>query len=826
MGCYGFMLTPSRDLIYFCTMKYFYAILVLLLANVSFSQSVVKGTMQTPDKQPVMFANVILFSASDSSVVKVETTSDSGEFVMMNINYGNYYLLGKSVGLEDLIVSDIKVNGPTTDLGVLNFADSGDSLGGLTVVAERDLVEVKPDRTVFNVEGTVNSVGSNALQLLRKAPSVTVDNNDNINIMGRAGVMVYIDGKRLPLAGEDLANFLKNLPAEQIDRIEIITSPGAKYDAEGNAGIVDIRLKKDKSIGANGSLSGTYTRGDLTRYNINGSGNYRNKKMNVYGSAGYSQNDNLFEILAQNYQNGIALDEYNYAQNNRNMFNYRLGSDFFLNRNHTIGFLVSGATVDGELIGENDVNISDANTPNQVDSVLIANSSGNSERLQGTYNLNYSYLGDSGQVLTMDLDYGNYTNTDRRFQPNVYYTPDQQTVLEENVLSFNTPNEIDIYTAKLDYEQKLGKGKFGIGGKYSKVVTKNTFEVFDVLNSSEFIDNSRSNKFDYDENVYAGYLSYAARLGKRWSLTSGVRGEYTKSTGDLVAYDTSKQEDPVNQEYFNLFPSVGLLFNFKPKQSLGLNYGRRINRPDYNVLNPFRNQLSEVSIEKGNAFLRPEIVNNVELSYTLFYMYTFKLGYSRTTNAITRLIGPDDVDPRAMFVSWDNLSTQDVYSANISLPLQIKKWWQAFINLSASYLDNQADYGDGAIVDVQVFTYNMFQSHTFNLPKAFKLEVSGFVNGPGVWGGVYKYDANYQLNLGLQRKFLKDALKVRVSYNNITNRKGFYGTSSFNGLVSESEGRWDNRFFSISASYNFGNQNIKSRKRKTGIEDEKGRVGE
>ncbi len=798
----------------------------LLLANLSVAQSTVKGTLQSGDGEPVMFANVILFSAADSAVVKVETTSDSGSFVMMNIAYGDYYLIGKAVGYPDLTKADIKVNSPTTELGIINFESDGDSLSGLTVVAERDLVEVKPDRTVFNVEGTVNSVGSNALQLLRKAPSVTVDNNDNINIMGRAGVMVYIDGKRLPLAGEDLANFLKNLPAEQIDRIEIITSPGAKYDAEGNAGIVDIRLKKDKSIGANGSLSGTYTRGDLTRYNINGSGNYRNKKMNVYGSAGYNQNDNLFEIIANNFQNGIALDEFNYTENRRNLFNYRVGSDFFLNKNHTVGFLVSGAFVDGEVFGINNVGISDQNTPDQTDSILIANLTGDNDRTQGTYNLNYSFLGDSGQVLTVDLDYGNYDNTNTRNQPNVYYTPDQQTVLEENVLSFNTPNNIDIYTAKLDYEQKLGKGKLGIGGKYSKVVTDNTFEVYNVLGSSQFLDSARSNQFDYDENVYAGYLSYSQRLGKRWSLTAGLRGEHTISTGDLVAYDTSKQEPPVNQEYFNLFPSVGLLFNVKPMHSLGLNYGRRINRPDYNVLNPFRNQLSEVSIEKGNPFLQPEIVNNVELSYTLFYMYTFKLGYSRTTNAITRLIGPDDTDPRAAFISWDNLSTQDVFSANLSLPLQIKKWWQAFINLSASYLDNQADYGDGAIVDVQVFSYNMFQSHTFNLPKDFKFELSGFVNGPGVWGGVFRYDANYQINVGLQRKFLKEALKVRASYNNITNRKGFYGTSSFNGLVSDSEGRWDNRFFSISASYNFGNQNIKSRKRKTGLEDEKGRVSE
>lgn len=802
-----------------CTAFFFLA----ALAN---GQSTLTGTLITSEDEPVLFANAILFSQNDSAVVKTAASNDTGVFVMQNIPYGTYFLVAKNVGMPDLFKSDIIVDSPETDLGQLVFKATVDSLEGFTVKGQRDLIEVKPDKIVFNVEGTVNSVGSNALELLRKAPSVTVDNNDNVYVMGRSGVMVYIDGKRLPLSGEDLSNYLKNLPAEQIDRIEIITSPGAKYDAEGNAGIVDIQLKKDKSIGANGSISGTYTQGDLIRYNTNATGNYRNKKMNVFGSLGYNQNNNFFEIDGTNAQNGVLTDGYNYTQNNRDIINYRLGSDFFLNKKHTVGFLVSGGLIDGDVDGTNDVAISQLSSPNSVDSVLIARIRGNNERQQATYNLNYQFQGDSGQVVIIDLDYGSYDNTNFSNQQNTYrpeFSSDQ--VLTNNNYNFNTPNAIDIYTAKLDYERKLWGGQFGAGVKYSLVSTDNTFEVSDYETGTVVLDSSRSNQFAYDENVYAGYLSHAGKLSKKWAYSVGFRGEHTISKGDLTAYDTSKQEDPVNQEYFNLFPTLGLTWNFKPVQSLGINYGRRINRPDYNVLNPFENQLSEVNYEKGNPRLQPEIVNNVELSYTLFYRYTAKLGFSRTSNAITRLIGPDEDDPRAAYVSWDNLSTQDVISMNISLPLQIQKWWMAFINFSGSYIDNQADYGNGAIVDLQLWSYNMFQSHTFNLPKDFKAELSGFMNGPGVWGGVFRYDANYQINLGLQRKFLKDALKVRASYNNITNRQGFYGSSSFNGLVAESVGGWDNRFYSLSVSYNFGNQNIKSRKRETGLEKETDRVG-
>ena len=260
--------------------------------------------------------------------------------------------------------------------------------------------------------------------------------------------------------------------------------------------------------------------------------------------------------------------------------------------------------------------------------------------------------------------------------------------------------------------------------------------------------------------------------------------------------------------------------------SLALNYGRRINRPDYNVLNPFRTQRSELSIEKGNPFLKPEIVNNFELGYTLAYKYNFKVAYSRTNDKITRLIGPDDVDPRASFISWDNLSTESVISFNASLPVTIrKKWWDAFFNLSANHIDNQADYGNGAVVDVKNFGYTIYQQHTFKLIKGFKAEISGYYSGPGVWGGVFKYDANWSVGAGVSKKFFNKKLKARLNASNIFRQVGWKGSSEFNGLKSYGNGRFDNRFISLSLSYNFGNQKLNSRKRKTGLESESKRVG-
>jgi len=309
------------------------------------------------------------------------------------------------------------------------------------------------------------------------------------------------------------------------------------------------------------------------------------------------------------------------------------------------------------------------------------------------------------------------------------------------------------------------------------------------------------------------------------SFSSGLRVENTDAEGDLRD-GSGNAEPPVLQNYTNFFPSLGLTYSVKMGNTWSVNYGRRINRPDYNVLNPFEVQLSEISFSKGNAFLQPEIVNNVELGYTLGWKYNFKLAYSVTTNQITRIIAPDDRDPRAGFINWDNLAKQRVLSFNLSAPITVTEKWNAFFNLSASRLDNQADYGDGNIIDLQAFTYNIFGQNTFTLPKGFTGEISGWYSGPGIWGGVFKYDSSYSLNLGLSKSFFDKRMNVKLSATDIFNQSFWSGQSQFGGLISQGKGQWDSQRAAINVSYNFGNQNVKSRNRKTGIEDESSRISD
>jgi iron complex outermembrane recepter protein len=788
----------------------------------------IKGQLQDKEKNPISFANVALYSTSDSSLVKVETSDESGLFQLSGINEGNYFLSATYVGVGDLRKSDINLTtDQILDLGVLVFGESSIELSEVIVTADRAMVEVKPDRMVFNVQGTINSVGSDAIELLRKAPGVTVDNNDNINVLGRSGVLLYVDGKRLPLSGNDLSNYLKNIPAEQIDKIDIITNPGAKYEAQGNAGIIDIQLKRDKNLGTNGTINSTVSQGEFTQMNGGISANHRNKMMNIFGSVGASDNDRFHSMLFEDLQNGIFKDESNRMEMSNQNINYRLGTDFFLSEKHTMGFLVNGNYSDGLNETVNTIGLYDQNTINQVDSFLVANSDQVNKFKQNSFNVNYRFDNKKGRSVNLDLDYGKFTNDATRYQPNRYYTDDtQDTVLSEVINSFETPTDIDIYTFKIDFENDLLGGKLGLGSKLSRVASHNTFLFFEEMGGIPIQNDRKSNIFTYDEDVYAGYVSYARPINEKWNFSAGVRAEYTDIYGDLQTFVDELQEPPVDTSYLSFFPSAGLTWQVSPSHLLALNYGRRINRPDYNVLNPFNNQLSELSFQKGNPFLKPEIVNNIELGYTLKYRYNFKIAYSKTDDQITRLISPDEENPKAGFITWDNLATQTVWSANISAPVQLTKIWNAYFNISASHINNQADYGDGAIVDVQAFTYSIFQQHTFDLPWKLKAEVSGYFSGPGVWGGVFKYESNGALNLGLQRKFIQDKLNVRISANDILYTSGWNGVSIFNGLESRGSGNWDSRRVSLSLSYGFGNQNVKSRKRKTGLEDEAKRVNE
>ena len=818
----------NKSLLIFC--------FIILAASNLFCQSI-SGTIEDNLSQPVIFANVVLYAQQDSSITKVETTDDEGSF-SISAAPGAYYLEVSYIGLENLSVSDINLQDNDIDLGQLQMTTGGIELETAVVTAQRALVEVKSDRTVFNVEGTINSTGDDGLGLLRKAPGVLIDNNNNITVLGRTGVLFYVDGKRLPLAGEELAAFLQSIPADQIDRMDIITNPGAKYEAEGNAGIIDIRMKRDKSLGFNGSVSVNASQGIAFRGNVSSLLNYRSSKFNAYGTLGYNLGTYVTDIIFDSSQNGFRQLGINNIDSDRNGENIRFGTDFYVAPKHTIGFLINRSNNGGDFVDSNrnlistdlvtnfgDETPEDVIIPiDNIDSVLVASQFGNTNTLRQTYNLNYTFS-DGPQFLSLDADYGKFSTTQSSSQPNTYFNNVEDEIINRNDFAFNTPITIDIYTGKIDYENNLGTGKFGTGAKYSRISTDNLFEFNNVVNDILLFNDTQSNRFFYDESVYAGYVTYSQSLNEKWNLSTGLRVELTETLSELVAFRDELQEPARDSTYVSLFPSIGLTYAATPANVWSISLGRRINRPDYNVLNPFRIQSSELDFSIGNPALSPEIVNNIELGYTLNYRYNFKLAYSLTTNQITRLIGTDDSDPKASFINWDNLAEQRVLGFSASLPFQFGDNWTTFVNASANYTDNQATYPDGNVIDLQAFTYNIFQQHTYKLPRGFVAELSSWFSGPGIWGGVFRYRSSYAINLGLQKRFLQERLNVKLAIQDITNQAFWNGVSEFDGLLSFGQGNWDNRRASVSVTYSFGSSEVKaSRKRSIGLEAESDRI--
>ncbi|PPK88713.1 outer membrane receptor protein involved in Fe transport [Neolewinella xylanilytica] len=800
--------------------------LLLWFSVVLSAQYHLSGNVSDADGAAIPFANVALYLAADSSLVKVETTNDLGSFDLANVPQGEYDLVISYVGTPDLRQARIILSG-NRDLGTMAMARPGVDLTGATVTAQRALVEVKPDRTIFNVQGTINAAGSDGLELLRKAPGVSVDNSDNISVLSRSGVLVYVDGRNVPLQGADLSNYLRNLTAEQIERIDIITSPGARYEAQGNAGIIDIRLKKAEDEGANGSMTAAASQGRYARYAVNVGGNYRNDRFNLFGNLSYGYNQNFSQSNFTSRQRSFLLIDDLYSVPILRTPGIRTGLDVYLGDRHTVGILFTGQYEDGRRVVNNSTEIYERERPGVVllepDSILRAQVFDDGDHNLNTFNVNYNFAIGAGHNLNLDLDYGRYRHANVIDQPNRYFSPGGQ-LLSVSDNSFDTPIDITIHTARLDYNLPIGKGAASAGAKYSGVETSNTFLFYQGLSGDRTLIAERSNLFHYDESVFAGYLSYGGQLSESVSFSAGVRMEVTDAAGTLTAVETGRSEPSVDFNYVSFFPNAGLTYSTPDGNTINLRYGRRINRPDYSSLNPFRVQLNELSYRRGNPFLQPEKVNNVELGYVLGGRYNFKLAYSRTDDQVAQLFSPDDSIALAGFETYDNLARQTVVNFTASAPIQITAWWRSYLNASAGYISNEADYGEGGIVDIDLFNYRFYNQNTFTLPAGFTGEITGQYIGPGVGGGIFVYDGFGVVNLGLQRRLLADKLTAKLTVSDIFYTSIINGESNFNGLIAQGRVAQDTRRVGLSLSYNFGNQKVKVRSRDTGLDEAAGRV--
>lgn len=791
---------------------------ILPITHVSAQSSVaISGTVNDNKGKAISHVTVSLLTATDSTLVKADVTSDEGRFDMQAAP-GQYLLLCTSVGYQKKYSRVFTLYQSYDTLLVME--PSGKKLQEIAITSVKPMIEVKADKTIFNVEGSINAQGSNALELLQKSPGIRVDNNDNISMRGKNGVKIYVDGKMTQLEAKDLAAYLKSINSNDIEAIEIISNPSAKYDASGNAGIINLRLKKNKKYGTNGSVNAGFTQGVTPKANGSINLNYRDKLINLFGNAGidrgnYHNTQNLYRI-----QSDSLFDQKSSSIYQNRSYNVKAGADYFINKKNTFGILISGNVSNSEWDNNSRAVISYTPTGEYV-KTLMATNAVPGRRVNMNNNINYRYIDTSGKEINIDADYGLFRGKGRSFQPN-YYLDASGTLLYSIINRNNTPTDIDIYTAKADIELPKWKGKLGYGVKGAYVKTRNAFEFFTDQNGQTVKNNERSNRFQYVENVNAAYINYSRQLNKDITIQAGIRAEQTNSEGILTRDDGLQQADnDIRRSYLDFFPSAALTYVVDKKNTLNLTYSRRIDRPSYQDLNPFENKLDELTYEKGNAFLKPQYTDNIELSHLWMGIITTTAGYSHVKDYRAQFL--DTTNKNATFVQQRNLATQQIFSLNISSSLPIAKWWNGYVNIYGTHQKYNGRFTNQQI-DLKVTGYGGYIQNTFTLGHNYTAEVSGWLNGPGIDGSL-RFKTLGAADIGFQKQFMQKRASLKISATDILHTARFRALSDFKGLYLKAWGHWESQTVRVNFTYRFGSNEISSsRERKTGLETEAGRI--
>lgn len=802
-------------------------LIILIAIQLVFSslQAQVVGLVKDEEGKPVKGATVSLLHSKDSLLVKLAATQADGAYSFTGIPQGSYRIKSTFVGHSPVFSASFQYGAGEFAVPAMVMARSAGAMKEVVVSASRPIIEVKADKTILNVEGTINAVGNDMLELLRKSPGVVVDKDDNISMNGKNGVQVYIDGRPSPLAGQDLANYLKSIQSSQVESIELITNPSARYEAAGNAGIINIRLRKNKSFGTNGSANAGWAIGKYAKYNSGISLNHRNAKVNVYGNYGYNEGLNHTGIKIYRTVLDSLFDQNSVMTIRNRSHNFKAGIDYFIDKRSALGMIVNG-NFSGVGLGNSSKTIISGISSGEVDRLLAADNTSDLQRDNINVNVNYSFNDPKGKSLTLNADYGFYDLNSDQLQPNVYYDATGQVKMSSVVYRMIAPTSIHIYSLKGDYEQPFLKGKLGYGGKVGYVSTDNDFQRYDVFAPGQELDKDRSNRFRYKEQINAGYVNYN-RQWKGFIVQAGLRVENTNlegvSTG--LAKDNggyAPYRSGFTRHYTDLFPSAAITFNKNPKSQFSLSYSRRIDRPAYQDLNPFEMKLDEYTYMKGNINLKPQYTHSVSISHTYKFKLNTSVSYSHVNDMFAMLT--DTAEVSKAFISKRNLASQDIVSLNVSYPFQ-RKAFSSMINVNTNYSAYHANFGEGRTIDLNAFAFRVFAQNSLRFAKTWTAELSGSYNAPTVMMGTFQAKAIWNIDMGLQKQVLKGKGTLRASVSDVFNTMRFRGTSVFAAQSVANTFKWESRQLRLNFVYRFGNSQVKAaRQRATGTEEENRRV--
>jgi iron complex outermembrane recepter protein len=785
----------------------------------------IKGNVNEKEGGPLAGATISILKAKDSSVVKFNVSDKHGNYVFSGIKEGKYLISATYVGYLPVYSNGFTLGNSDVSIEKLQLTKATGDLKNVVISTRKPLVEVKADKTVLNVEGTMNADGLNALELMRRAPGVVVDKDENLSLAGKNGVQVYVDGRPSPLSGQDLANWLKMLPSSQVESIEIITNPSAKYEAAGSAGIINIRLKKNKAYGVNGSGNLGYNVGIFSRYNGSANLNYRNKNVNVYGTYSYSnglydQGTDLYRTIMDSAFDQSAKVNYGYTSHFA-----KLGMDYTLNKVSSVGMIVN-AGFSSPYINTSSHTFISYEPTKTVNRILKAEGSSDMKRNNFSANLNYNYDKKDGPTLTVNADKGYYDISTDQLQPNVYYDPSGQVVLNSITYRMLSPSHINISSLKADYERDFKKGKLGFGGKTALVNTDNDFQRFNVINSIDVLDKDRSNQFDYKENINALYVNYN-RAFKGFMVQGGLRGENTisKGTSTGLKFIGTEYENSISKfrrSYMDFFPSAAITLNKKPMNQWTFTYSRRIDRPNYQDLNPFEFKIDEYTYQKGNIDLQPQYTNSYGITNLRNYKFNATVNYSHVSNLFTSLI--DTTEKTKAVQTRKNMADRDVFNLTISYPYTHKNL-TIFGNLNGNYSQYRADYGSGRKINLNAFGFVGFAQASLKFAKTWTGELMGFYVAPSIFEGIIKIHGFWDMDAGLSKQVLKGKGTIKAAMSDVFHTLKIKGNIEFAGQKVDVHVLQESQQFRLNFTFRFGSTQVKEAKqRKSGAEEEMNRV--
>ena len=794
------------------------AALFMCSLSLSAQNASVSGILINEDNEPISFGTLTLIS-EDSTMVDGAISEEDGSFKIGPIEPGSYKLNSQHIEYASYTSSTFSLkDGEDIDLGTIIMSASSVEMDEIVVKGKRALIEVHADKMVFNVANSINASGNDGLELLSKAPGVVIDPDNNILLQGKSGVRVFINGRPSRLSGSDLATMLQSMQSDNILAIEIITNPSSRYEAEGNAGIINIKLKNNITLGYNGNLVSSYSKGSHPKMSHGLTLNYGRDRLSANMNITRFDNVSHQDFVDIKFQNDLMIDLGSFEVKNRDGFNMSAGLDYKVADDHTLNLSVRSILTKGDYELNSTTGIYEINGPPVETLISQTLTTYTSDNLNTS--LNYNWAINNKTNWNTDFSYGSFINDRRIDQPNDYLDPDGM-LREELNYSFEPYTKIDLWSIKSDVDREYDKLSLAFGIKYSNINTDNQFVVNDVINGEDVKDLEASNDFTYREEVAAAYFTTNYKLTNMLTLNAGLRVEHTRSSAQLISEQVTNNDD-VTRDYTDYFPNVSLSFAPHGKSEFSLGIGRRISRPDYQDLNPFESKLSELSLFKGNPFLSPKYVTNYQLTYVYDSKLVISNTYSVTRDFFAKIVSINET--KGVIVIPRNMDKAINNGLSVNYSFEVTDWW----DMSAYFGYNFAHYKgsfDQTTIDFSQHIFDSRLQHNISLPWELDMEVTGSWESPSVWRGTVTIDTWWKLNVGLRKTFFNDKLQIRLmgwDLFNTASDYGYYG--NYGGLEFDGVYSYDGHRFGGSATFKFGNNKVKKKSRRSGLDDELRRI--